>query len=89
MGNTDVRISGVLKGLSDDTVLMIQQAVKMRVARARKMGSPVDWNFLERCFVEYAEEARAGRKLDEGAGPREEVVFTRNYLVFYGPPKKF
>lgn len=81
-------IARAMVGLSESEMAAIQRAVVKRIKSSLRIGSPVDRWFLERCLIEYAEEAKAGRALDEALSPRESVVFSRNYLGFYGPPAK-
>lgn len=81
------RINEALAGLPQDAVTKISQAVLNRLKVAQRLGTENNQTFIERCYVEYAEEARAGRLLDESISPRETVLFTRDYRGLYTSPK--
>ncbi|HMV51000.1 MAG TPA: hypothetical protein PLD20_13015 [Blastocatellia bacterium] len=82
------RVLSALDGLSATSIATIQAAVAKRATNAAKYGAEVNSSFIERCFIEYVEDSRAGRSLEEGLHSREEVVFTRNYAPLYAGGKR-
>lgn len=75
-----------LKGLSSVQLQEVMRATKQRATQAHKAYGIVDVIFIERCLIEYAEDIRLGRKLDQvGVVPVE--LMGRNYGEQYRSPR--
>lgn len=58
-------IAQALKGLSAEQQKEVIAATKTRGSLAAKLGTEVDYRFVERTIAEYAEDIKHGRVLDD------------------------
>jgi hypothetical protein len=79
-------LTQALSGLNEHQKQEVVQATSRRVKQARKAGGPLDVTFFERTIVEYADEVRRKRKLDEG-GLVLVSLNGRNYGEQYLSPR--
>lgn len=79
-------IAQALKGLSTEQQRKVIEATKSRGSLAAKLGTEVDYRFVERTIAEYADEVRLDRELDD-SGTITVPLGGRYYGEIYASPR--
>lgn len=82
-----IDVTSAFRGLNDSQIAEVIQAAKDRAYRSARFGAPVDQEFVSRCLIEYAQDAKQGRPLEVGLHSAEELKFERNYGDQYLSPR--